>query len=236
MEHPHMHYNKKNEPDTELDTHNKNEEKWAYQIDDNSTGGDEGTVILNAGLKIIPDYVIIITNPDESYYGFKDWCKQRINVNLLHRLKYVTNIFAKNVQKEECQPSLTNIRRILKEDGLTFDGNSEIFSNYQSETHQDNILRTHSARRKHIYDVFLSGDIDNELYHEFQPFDLMTCGKYLGLFVIDQLKQGKKDWKLLGSLFNLLPYTIAKEITNSTIDFIQYVQPDILQKLCHELF
>ena len=69
-------------------------------------------------------------------------------------------------------------------------------------------------------------------------FDLMKYGKPMCAFIIDQLKQEDKPayWKVLGKLFNAMPYKLALEVINSSMNgFLQYVEPNTLRQLCLEV-
>eukprot|EP01084_Bolivina_argentea_P118308 209942_1 len=119
--------NNKNELDID-NNNNKNEtlsdskeEKWSYQIDDNSTGGGEGTVILNAGLMIIPDRVI--TNPDylESIKGITFILSYNNAMIKPARLPYQYVEFWNEYVEEE-QPKYSQISEdILHNEGPTYD-------------------------------------------------------------------------------------------------------------------
>eukprot|EP01084_Bolivina_argentea_P024937 46411_1 len=57
----------------------------------------------------------------------------------------------------------------------------------------------------------------------------------MALVIISQLKQEEKPvyWKVLDSLFDALPYPLAKQIIDANKHFFQlYSKPNILQKIC----
>ena len=68
------------------------------------------------------------------YYHFKRWCRDKINV--LRRLKHITNIIVQNLQMDEYKPSLIDIRIRNENDRPIFDGQSVVFSCHQRKAHQ----------------------------------------------------------------------------------------------------
>merc|ERR1712003_532927 len=72
---------------------------------------------------------------DDPYYEFKRWCS--IEFNILHRLKYVTNIIVKNLENKEYggNVSLISIRIPQKIDQPKYDISSPLFTDYQKQTH-----------------------------------------------------------------------------------------------------
>eukprot|EP01083_Nonionella_stella_P127007 384693_1 len=73
-------------------------------------------------------------NAYDRYYQFKMWCK--VHYNLLHRLKYITNIIIKNLLNRGGKISLYHVRMMDNPDDIpTFSCKSRIFSDYQRTTH-----------------------------------------------------------------------------------------------------
>ena len=84
------------------------------------------------------DY-FVSTHKQDRYYQFKMWCK--VQYNLFHRLKYITNILIKNVFERGGDISLYNVRIDNYLDIPTFSGKSRIFSDYHKKTHVDFITK-----------------------------------------------------------------------------------------------
>eukprot|EP01084_Bolivina_argentea_P057953 105838_1 len=74
-----------------------------------------------------------VMSVDNPYYLFISWCVQKPNI--LHRLKYVTNIMITTLQNDEYQPSLINIRIPNDEDQPALNSESVVFSDYQHQVH-----------------------------------------------------------------------------------------------------
>ena len=74
---------------------------------------------------------------NNTFYEFKRWCS--LGYNLLHRLKYLTNVIIKMLESSEMGQddySLLTIRIPSKNDRPKFSGISLIFSDYEATVHQ----------------------------------------------------------------------------------------------------
>eukprot|EP01084_Bolivina_argentea_P174601 302416_1 len=153
-----------------------------------------------------------VMSVDNSYYLFIAWCVQKPNI--LHRLKYVTNIMVKTLQSDEYQPSLINIRIPTEEDRPELNSQSLVFSEYQYQVHKRCVKRKPTTI---IYDKSDIDDIDehdeNKLNKNPRTFkilesDELSKSENKRYRIIDPFLSRNIDDELLAAFqsFNLMQY------------------------------
>ena len=183
-------------------------------------------------------------------YGFQTWCKTEVNI--LHRLKYVTNTIVNALEKNLNQ-------------------NYSIFSKYQRDSHLKFVARSdwkysdkamqqddddkndddlddnhkfeqtdkHRIARKIKVDPYIPRDIETELFASFQACDIMRFGEPLTRFMIDKLNREpnlkESQYHVLGLLFYSLPDPLIVQILMESIQILQRAKPEALRDLCLQI-
>eukprot|EP01083_Nonionella_stella_P210878 763015_1 len=178
-------------------------------------------------------------------HAFKTWCTSRVNI--LHRLKYVSG---------------TIVNQLNSDANIVFN----IFSDYQKESHlqfirrktwtYDNtnagndirqsmdlghrkpkLLYKHSEESIPCRDLYISRNIEQELFESLQAFDLMKYGDQLTRFMMHKLAREAKEshYVVLGHLFYSLPDPIAIQILKESKDTLQRAKPHQLKELCRQI-
>lgn len=127
------------------------------------------------------------------FWTFKSWCESRINI--LHRLKYVTNTIIEVLEREEYQPSLVSIKSSAYKKLLVGSG---IFNQYEQKVVLENFEReaTSNDHRSQSNiasyakpDQFLPPrELDKEFVEVLQCFDLQQYGIALALLLLSQIE------------------------------------------------